>query len=121
GSGGAIVLRLREEKGPARLPPGERSRLVRALAAEHGPCGIRVNAVMPGALVPSGDGEWPFDCATPLFIMQEAYRKSTLLGTVVLPEDVAEAVLFLASDRAAKTTGCVVNVDAGLREPVAWQ
>jgi len=31
----------------------------------------------------------------------------------VLPEDVAEAVVFLASDRAAKSTGNILNVDAG--------
>ena len=34
----------------------------------------------------------------------------------ILPEDVAEAVLFLASDRSAKTTGCTITVDGGVKD-----
>ena len=39
-----------------------------------------------------------------------------LLGARILPEDVAEAVLFLASDRSAKTTGCTLTVDGGVKD-----
>jgi NAD(P)-dependent dehydrogenase (short-subunit alcohol dehydrogenase family) len=48
--------------------------------------------------------------------IEDFYRKRNLLGVSVLPEDVAETVLFLASDRAAKTTGCTVTVDGGVRD-----
>src|SRR5207237_7958658 len=48
--------------------------------------------------------------------LEDFYRTRNLLGVGILPEDVAEAVLFLASDRSAKTTGCTVTVDGGLRD-----
>ena len=38
--------------------------------------------------------------------LEDFYRKRNILARPILPEDVAEAVLFLASDRSAKTTGC---------------
>ena len=41
------------------------------------------------------------------------YRQRTLLKLIVFPEDVAEAVYFLASDLSAKSTGNIINVDAG--------
>ena len=48
--------------------------------------------------------------------LEDFYRKRNLLGVRILPEDVAEAALFLASDRSAKTTGCTLTVDGGVRE-----
>ena len=41
------------------------------------------------------------------------YRQRSLLKRAVLPEDVAEAAYFLVSDASAKSTGNVINVDAG--------
>ena len=41
------------------------------------------------------------------------YRDRSLLKRSVYPEDVAEAVAFFASERSAKSTGNIVNVDAG--------
>ncbi len=40
----------------------------------------------------------------------------SILAAPILPEDVAEAVLFLASDRSAKTTGCTITVDGGVKD-----
>lgn len=73
--------------------------LVRQLALEYGPQGIRVNAVAPGLI-----GGEDVDRAT------EGYP----LGRTGRPEDVAHAVCFLASDRAAFVTGVVLPVDGGL-------
>jgi NAD(P)-dependent dehydrogenase (short-subunit alcohol dehydrogenase family) len=48
--------------------------------------------------------------------LEDFYRKRNILAAPILPEDVAEAVLFLASDRSAKTTGCTITVDGGVKD-----
>ena len=45
--------------------------------------------------------------------LEEFYRNRSLLKQNVLPEDIAEAVYFFASDASAKSTGNIINVDAG--------
>ena len=44
------------------------------------------------------------------------YQQRNLMKARVLPEDVAESVAFLVSRRSAKTTGCILTVDGGVRE-----
>ncbi len=46
--------------------------------------------------------------------LEAHYRARTTLKVNVHPSDVAEAVLFFASERSAKTTGNIVNVDGGV-------
>ena len=46
--------------------------------------------------------------------LEEAYRQRTTLKVNVYTEDVAEAILFFASDRSSKITGGILNVDGGL-------
>lgn len=94
--------------------------LMRVLALEGGPHGIRVNAVNPDAVLKGSriwSGEWQKERAAAYNIdtseLQAHYRSRSLLKRDVLPEDVAAAVLFFATDVSAKSTGNVLNVDAG--------
>jgi len=77
----------------------------RALALELAPKGITVNAVAPGAI------------STPGSAMTEEIRNATAKlipsGKIGDPMDIAEAVLYLASDRADYITGQVITVDGG--------
>jgi rhamnulose-1-phosphate aldolase/alcohol dehydrogenase len=99
--------------------------LARCLAEEGGPLGVRVNAVMPDAVL-RGSGIWSTawreERARAYGIapeqLEEYYRQRTTLKVNVLPEDVAEAVLFYASERSAKTTGSALTVDGGV--PAAY-
>ena len=64
------------------------------------------------------DGEWRKQRASaygvdPGLELEEFYRNRSLLKLNVLPEDIAEAVLFFASNAAAKSTANIINVDAG--------
>jgi enoyl-[acyl-carrier-protein] reductase (NADH) len=45
--------------------------------------------------------------------VEEFYRKRSLLKRSVFPEDIAEAIYFFASDLTSKSTGNILNVDAG--------
>jgi rhamnulose-1-phosphate aldolase/alcohol dehydrogenase len=95
--------------------------LARCLALEGAEFGIRVNVVNPDAVIRGSriwDGEWRKERANAYGVdagneLEEFYRKRSLLQQNVLPEDVAEAIYFLASDSSAKSTGNIINVDAG--------
>ena len=99
------------------------AQLAKVAALEGGPHGIRVNLVNPDAVF-RDSGLWSPEVrqerarAQGIAVeeIEDFYRKRNLLGVSVLPEDVAEAVLFLASDRAGKTTGCTLTVDGGVRD-----
>ena len=82
--------------------------LTRHLAYELGPFGIRVNAICPGeTLTPLmeriGDPE-----------LLEESRRRTPLGRLASPEDQANAVLLLLSERAGFITGVALDVDGGI-------
>ena len=80
--------------------------LTKALARELGPSGIRVNCVSPGVI--DTDMNRGHSAQT-----MAALREETPLGTLGTPEDVAQAVSFLVSDRARFITGQVLGVSGG--------
>ncbi len=95
--------------------------LARCLALEGAPFGIRVNTVNPDAVIKGSkiwDGDWRKERAGAHGIdagqeLEDHYRARSMLKRDVLPEDIAEAVYFLSSDMSAKSTGNMINVDAG--------
>jgi NAD(P)-dependent dehydrogenase (short-subunit alcohol dehydrogenase family) len=95
--------------------------LARCLALEGAPFGIRVNTVNPDAVIKGSriwDGDWRRERAGAHGIdageeLEAHYRNRSMLKRDVLPADVANAVYFFASDQSAKSTGNMINVDAG--------
>jgi rhamnulose-1-phosphate aldolase/alcohol dehydrogenase len=94
--------------------------LARVLAAEGAPFGIRVNTVNPDAVLRGSkimSEGFRLSRAQSLGIKPEElddhYRKRSLLQRSVYPEDIAEAVYWFASDASNKSTGNILNVDAG--------
>lgn len=81
--------------------------LTRTWAAEFSPAGVRVNAVAPGPtrtdMVLANMGEE----------MAGQIGKTTLLGRLAAPREIAEVIFFLATDRASCVTGAVIAADAG--------
>jgi NAD(P)-dependent dehydrogenase (short-subunit alcohol dehydrogenase family) len=88
--------------------------LTKTLAVELGPYGITVNVVSPGAIATTRLDDLAQRQGRPLDDLLAEYSSLTTLGRIGVPEDVAEAVAFLASDRARNITGIDLSVDAGL-------
>lgn len=82
--------------------------MTRSAALDLAPFGIRVNAVLPGPI------DTPMFRATPIPGFREALAQATALKRIGLPEEVAKAILFLASDDASYITGAELVVDGGL-------
>jgi rhamnulose-1-phosphate aldolase/alcohol dehydrogenase len=94
--------------------------LARCLALEGAAEQIRVNVVNPDAVLRGSKiwtGEWKEQRAAAYKMstddLEEHYRQRSMLKRSVFPEDIAEAIYFLASDMSAKSTGNIINVDAG--------
>jgi NAD(P)-dependent dehydrogenase (short-subunit alcohol dehydrogenase family) len=77
--------------------------MTRSWTAEYSPSGVRVNAVSPG---PVYTGAAPSD-------FQEQLGRTTALGRVAEPEEIAEVIAFLASPRASYVTGAIIAADGG--------
>jgi NAD(P)-dependent dehydrogenase (short-subunit alcohol dehydrogenase family) len=99
------------------------AQLAKVLALEGAAHGIRSNIVNPDAVFQDSRlwseairRERAAAQGIAVEQLEEFYRARNLLGARILPEDVAQAVLFLASDRAAKTTGCTLTVDGGVKD-----
>ncbi len=81
--------------------------LTKALAKEVGPSGIRVNCVTPGVIATAMTANLDEAAIA-------ALKDETPLGAIGSPRDVAEAIYYLASDKAAFVTGQVLGVSGGL-------
>ena len=99
---------------------GAEIHLSRAVALEGAPMGIRCNVVNPDAVLRGSKiwtGDWRKERADAYNMgedeLEEHYRKRSMLKRNVFPEDIAEAIYFLASDLSNKSTGNIINVDAG--------
>lgn len=81
--------------------------LTKSLSKEVGRFGVRVNAVAPGFI------ETPMTAVLPEE-MKGVIKKFTAMGRFGQPEEIANAIAFLASDQASFITGAVLNIDGGL-------
>ena len=84
--------------------------LTRALAVDHVADGVRVNAVCPGTV----DSPWVRRLGEESGESLEALRARQPMGRLGTPDEIAEAVAYLASDRAAFVTCSVLVIDGGL-------
>lgn len=116
-AGGGAVVNIASTAGmrgghPHLLYPTSKGALInmtRAMAAHHGPDGVRVNAVAPGLVETPMVGASEMDDS-----YRDARRAASLLKTAGTGWDVAKAVVFLLSDDSRWITGVLVPVDAGL-------
>lgn len=94
--------------------------VARGLAQEVANTGVTVNSVLPGPTLTPGVREFitkrlpdvPFEQAERRFIAQE--RPTSLLGRLIRPHEVANLVLYTASEAGAATSGAALRVDGGV-------
>lgn len=128
GIGGALVYVASKNAfdpgagfGPYSVAKAGEVQLARLAAIEGGPLGVRANAINPDAIF-GNSRLWSDELRRARAAahgistdqLESFYAKRNLLGAVVRSEDVASAASFLLSDRASRTTGCVLTVDGGL-------
>jgi NAD(P)-dependent dehydrogenase (short-subunit alcohol dehydrogenase family) len=130
-SANAIVPKFGSE--PYDVSKAALNHLIRELALRFGALGVRVNGIAPATVV-AGSAMFPRDrvivslekYAIPFSQdestealrskLAELYARRTITRRPILPADCANAILWLAGDDSAKTTGHVIPVDGGLAE-----
>ena len=130
GRGGSLVFNASKnvtapgkEFGAYSVSKAAEAQLCRIVALEGGEHGIRANMLNPDAIF-GGSRFWSDEMrgmrAQAYGVEREKlpdfYRNRTLLKVEVTADDVAEAALFLAGPRSAKTTGAMLPVDGGVKE-----
>jgi 3-oxoacyl-[acyl-carrier protein] reductase len=87
--------------------------LTKSMALEYGPKGLRVNAVAPGLIERQGiKADWPEGV--------QSWEDRCPLGRMGTTDDVAQAVLFLASPASNFITGTVLTIDGGMSVTPGW-
>lgn len=96
--------------------------LVRTLARELGPSGIRVNSVLPGNIGTSRIDQLVRDTSKRTGISEAEARSNMVkqipLGYIASPDELARSILFLGSDMSPYVTGVMLPVDGGLLRSV---
>jgi NAD(P)-dependent dehydrogenase (short-subunit alcohol dehydrogenase family) len=130
GTGGSLIFNASKnvpapgkDFGAYSAAKAAETQLARVLAIENGEAGIRVNILHPDAVF-RGTNLWSPELRAQraqahgiaIDQIEEFYRTRNMLQVAVTPELVAEAALFLASDRSAATTGATLAIDGGVRE-----
>jgi rhamnulose-1-phosphate aldolase/alcohol dehydrogenase len=128
--GGSIVFNASKnvtapgkEFGAYSVSKAAEAQLCRIVALEGGEFGIRANMLNPDAIF-GGSRFWSDEMRSmraqaygiDTTKLPDFYRNRTLLKVEVTADDVAEAALFLAGPRSAKTTGAMLPVDGGVKE-----
>jgi NAD(P)-dependent dehydrogenase (short-subunit alcohol dehydrogenase family) len=116
--GGGAIVNMASIAGMVGLPnraaycasKGAVIALTRALAIDHVKQGIRVNAVCPGTV----DSPWVRRLVEEVGESLDALRARQPMGRLGTTEEIARAVLYLASDDAAFVTGTAFAIDGGL-------
>jgi NAD(P)-dependent dehydrogenase (short-subunit alcohol dehydrogenase family) len=84
--------------------------LIKVLALEWGPSGVRVNGISPGPI----EGSWGMEnVASPTQDMKDRITRATPLRRWGTNDDIADSALFLASDAASYITGTILDTDGG--------
>ena len=84
--------------------------LIKCLALEWGPSGVRVNGISPGPI----EGSWGMEnVASPTQEMKDRITRAMPLRRWGTNDDVADSALFLASDAASYVTGTILDTDGG--------
>jgi rhamnulose-1-phosphate aldolase/alcohol dehydrogenase len=117
------VLAPGKDFGAYSASKAAQAQLSRILAIEGAEDRIRVNMVNPDGVFQES-GLWSQEIrkerarahGIPIGQLEDFYAGRNLLKSKIYPSDVAEAVLFFASDRSSKTTGAILPVDGGVRE-----
>ncbi len=117
------VLAPGKDFGAYSASKAAQAQLSRILAIEGAERGVRVNMVSPDGVF-ENSGLWSVEVRAerakahgiPVERIESFYAQRNLLKRSITPADVAEAVVFLASDRSSKTTGAILPVDGGLKD-----
>jgi len=116
-SGGGSIVNISAHAGARGVPglsaytasKGAMNALTRSIAVEYGGQGIRCNAISAGFVA---SGPWTQEQMDEKAILRLRRMALTRLG---VPDDIAWAAVYLASDEAAIVTGAILPVDAGLQ------
>lgn len=85
--------------------------VVKVLAMEWGPAGIRVNAISPGPII----GTEGVERMAPTDAEKDAWISGTAMRRFGTPADIAQAAMFLASENASYITGTILDCDGGMK------